>query len=206
MAGFAHFTGCDGSGQKRIDRERLAAWARERFRRRMSTSRISRSKQRDEIRAVLVEHSRDLAAAGRRGRRRGASAAWTSCSATTTAISATVWRQAAMASWRRSPIGCGGRSTTSDRPTSLRSLNRDELEQELDDGGRRSLSPRNAPHGADAGAADSGHGLERPPAGDGPFAVQRSACAAMPRSIPRSSTSAKGCGLFDACGPASASA
>ncbi len=31
MAGLAHFTTRDASGQKRYDRERLVAWARERF-------------------------------------------------------------------------------------------------------------------------------------------------------------------------------
>jgi preprotein translocase subunit SecA len=57
MAGLYHFTTRDASGQKRYDRERLVAWARERFQVDLDLEDL-RNKQRDDIRAVLVEHSR----------------------------------------------------------------------------------------------------------------------------------------------------
>ena len=57
MAGLYHFTTRDASGQKRYDRERLVAWARERFQVDLDLEDLS-NKQRDDIRAVLVEHSR----------------------------------------------------------------------------------------------------------------------------------------------------
>jgi preprotein translocase subunit SecA len=57
MAGLYHFTTRDASGHKRYDRERLAQWARDRFDVELSLDDL-RNKQRDEIRALLVEHSR----------------------------------------------------------------------------------------------------------------------------------------------------
>jgi preprotein translocase subunit SecA len=57
MAGLAHFTTRDASGQKRYDRERLVAWARERFDVDLDLEDL-RNKQRDDIRALLLEHSR----------------------------------------------------------------------------------------------------------------------------------------------------
>ncbi|HTU26147.1 MAG TPA: preprotein translocase subunit SecA, partial [Pirellulales bacterium] len=57
MAGLSHFTTRDQSGQRRYDREGLVAWARDRFQVDLDMDDL-RNKQRDEIRAVLVEHSR----------------------------------------------------------------------------------------------------------------------------------------------------
>ncbi len=57
MAGLAHFTTRDASGQKRYDRERLVAWARERFHVDLDLEDL-RNKQREDIRALLIEHSR----------------------------------------------------------------------------------------------------------------------------------------------------
>ncbi len=59
LAGLYHFTTRDASGQKRYDRERLAAWARERFDVDLDLDDL-RNKQRDEIRALLIEHSRQF--------------------------------------------------------------------------------------------------------------------------------------------------
>ncbi|MHB1036074.1 MAG: preprotein translocase subunit SecA [Pirellulales bacterium] len=58
MAGLYHFTTRDASGQKRYDREKLVAWARERFHAELDVEDL-KSKQRDEIRALLIDHSRD---------------------------------------------------------------------------------------------------------------------------------------------------
>ncbi len=57
LAGMAHFMSQDGSGQKRFDREGCAAWARQRFQHELDIDEM-RSKQREEIRAMLVEKSR----------------------------------------------------------------------------------------------------------------------------------------------------
>jgi preprotein translocase subunit SecA len=57
MAGLYHFTTRDASGQKRYDRDALISWARERFHVDLETNDV-RNLQRDEVRRVLVEHSR----------------------------------------------------------------------------------------------------------------------------------------------------
>jgi len=57
MAGLYHFTTRDAGGHKRYDREKLVEWARERFSAELSLDDL-RNKQRDEIRALLIERSR----------------------------------------------------------------------------------------------------------------------------------------------------
>ena len=57
MAGLIHFTTRDASGQKRYDRDQLVTWARDRFHVDFDLDDL-KNKQQDEIRAVLVEHSR----------------------------------------------------------------------------------------------------------------------------------------------------
>jgi len=57
LAGMAHFTSHDASGQKRLDREGWAAWARQRFQVELDNEEL-KHKQRDEIRAMMVEKSR----------------------------------------------------------------------------------------------------------------------------------------------------
>jgi preprotein translocase subunit SecA len=57
LAGMAHFMSQDPSGQKRFDREGWAAWARSRFQVELDVEEL-KSKQRDEIRALMVEKSR----------------------------------------------------------------------------------------------------------------------------------------------------
>jgi preprotein translocase subunit SecA len=57
LAGLYHFTVRDSSGHKRYDREKLAVWARDRFQVELDLEDL-RNKQRDEIRALLVQHSR----------------------------------------------------------------------------------------------------------------------------------------------------
>ncbi len=59
LAGLYHFTTEDSDGKKRVDREALVAWARERFGIELDVSEL-KSRQRDEIRSLLVEHSRAL--------------------------------------------------------------------------------------------------------------------------------------------------
>jgi len=64
MAGLYHFTMRDAGGHKRYDREKLVAWARDRFDVRSLTLEDLKNRQRDEIRALLIEHSRRFAERG----------------------------------------------------------------------------------------------------------------------------------------------
>ncbi len=57
MAGLYHFTTRDASGQKRYDRDQLVAWARDRFQVNLDVEDL-KNKQRDDIRALLIDHSR----------------------------------------------------------------------------------------------------------------------------------------------------
>ena len=61
MAGLYHFTTRDAGGHKRYDREGLVGWARERFHVELNLEDL-KNKQRDEIRALLVEQSRQYTA------------------------------------------------------------------------------------------------------------------------------------------------
>ncbi len=61
MAGLYHFTKQDASGHKRVDRDSLVAWARERFNVELDVEDL-KNRQRDEIRSLLVDHSRALQA------------------------------------------------------------------------------------------------------------------------------------------------
>jgi preprotein translocase subunit SecA len=58
LAGMAHFMSQESSGQKRFDREGWAAWARGRFQVELDIDDL-KNKQRDEIRALMIEKSRD---------------------------------------------------------------------------------------------------------------------------------------------------
>jgi preprotein translocase subunit SecA len=64
MAGLYHFTMKDAAGHKRYDREKLVEWARERFGVELSIEDL-RNKQRHEIHALLLEHSRRATTAAR---------------------------------------------------------------------------------------------------------------------------------------------
>jgi preprotein translocase subunit SecA len=64
MAGLDHFTMRDALGHKRYDREKLVEWAKERFGVDLSMEDL-RNKQRHEIFALLVEHSRQATTAAR---------------------------------------------------------------------------------------------------------------------------------------------
>ena len=57
LAGLSHFTSQDASGHKRVDREALVAWARQRFDVDLDVDDL-KNRQRDEIRGLLVEHSK----------------------------------------------------------------------------------------------------------------------------------------------------
>lgn len=57
LAGLYHFTTRDQRGQKRYDRELLVDWARDRFEVELDLEDL-RNKQRDEIRSLLLDHSR----------------------------------------------------------------------------------------------------------------------------------------------------
>jgi preprotein translocase subunit SecA len=64
MAGLYHFTMKDAGGHKRYDREKLVEWARERFGVELCLEDL-RNKQRHEIHALLIEHSRRATTAAR---------------------------------------------------------------------------------------------------------------------------------------------
>ncbi len=57
MTGMYYFTKQDAHGQKRMDRESLLAWARQRFEVDLTLDDL-KNRQRDEIQAMLVEHSK----------------------------------------------------------------------------------------------------------------------------------------------------
>ncbi len=57
LAGLYRFTARDASGAKHVRREELVEWAKRRFGIELSVDEL-RNKQRDEVRAVLLEHSR----------------------------------------------------------------------------------------------------------------------------------------------------
>jgi preprotein translocase subunit SecA len=59
MTGLYHFTTQDDRGGKRVDRDKLVAWARERFDVDLNLDDL-KNRQRDEIHSLLVEHSRAL--------------------------------------------------------------------------------------------------------------------------------------------------
>jgi preprotein translocase subunit SecA len=60
MAGLSHFTTRDAGGHKRYDREGLVQWARKRFDVDLDLEDL-KNRQRDEIRALLIDHSRRFA-------------------------------------------------------------------------------------------------------------------------------------------------
>ena len=62
-------------GQKRYDRDQLVAWARERFHVDLDIDDL-RNKQRDEIRGLLVEHSRRRSRSGQSGSRPRLTSRW----------------------------------------------------------------------------------------------------------------------------------
>ena len=97
-------------------------------------------------------------------------------------------------------LACGSGWTTTCRRSCSPSSTATSWSGRLDDGGRRPLSVPKSAAWSGRSCCSARHGLEGPPAGDGPLAIAASACAAMPRSIPRSSTSARACGSSSRCG------
>ncbi len=61
MVGLSHFTARDASGHKRYEREGLVEWARQRFHVDLDLEDL-KNRQRDEIRDLLIEHSRNYLA------------------------------------------------------------------------------------------------------------------------------------------------
>ena len=61
MVGLSHFTARDASGHKRYEREGLVEWARQRFEVDLDLEDL-KNRQRDEIRDLLISHSRQYAA------------------------------------------------------------------------------------------------------------------------------------------------
>ena len=176
LAGLYHFTTQDAGGQKRYDREKLVDWARQRFAVELDLDDL-RNKQRDEVRDLLIEHSRRASAAGRRRR-------WPRCSSRSPGCfrpdagrrSSTAGRvDGSRQRLRWPPLSAWLHEQLDLRPAGRRAgrLDRAAAGTAAVVGGRRPLPARNPPHGAVAGAATARHRLERPSAGDGPPALQR---------------------------------
>ncbi len=196
MAGIYRCGG--GAARSQLDREELVAWARERFGIVARTSTICATRHRPRCcnccsptasvrrRQAGEGHRRSAASRRRTGRRR-----------------ATSTRRGLL---NRSPPGPRKRWRANRTAEEIGGARRGSARRTAAARCRRPLPPRDAPDGAVAPAADPRYDLERPPAGDGPPAQLASACSAMPRSIPRSSTSAKACGCSSRCGSRSATA
>ncbi len=171
LAGLYHFTTQDSGGQKRYDREKLVDWARERFAVELDLDDL-RNKQRDEVRDMLIEHSRraqqlaaqTLAEVQQQIARLFPPEATEGLTAGITSSGGSL-AAASRLDARAPPSRPAQRRTGEARPR--------RVGKAAGRGGRRSLPPRNPPHGAVAGAATAGHCLERSPAGDGPPALER---------------------------------
>jgi preprotein translocase subunit SecA len=130
MAGLFHFTTQDANGQKRVDRDRLVAWARERFDIDLNLDDL-KNRQRDEIRGLLVEHSRaqqKQANAALAEAHRQVEKLFSACSPGETAAIASGGNGAlvSLADWTR-------QSLRIDVPLeALERLNRDQLERRLE--------------------------------------------------------------------------
>jgi preprotein translocase subunit SecA len=130
LAGLYHFTTQDDKGQRRVDRDALAAWARERFGIELDLADL-KGRQREEIHSLLVEHSRALqqqANAALAEAHRQVDKLFNACSPGETAAIASGGNGAlvSLADWTR-------QSLRIDVPLeSLERLNRDQLERRLE--------------------------------------------------------------------------
>ena len=128
MAGLYRFA--TGAGNARIDRDALVDWARERFEVELDLEDL-KNKQRDEIRAVLLVHSRDAQQRAVEALSVVKEKVDALFPAAETHRRAGPGRTAATASWSPCRTGCKTRCAASCRPTTLEKLRRDELEQTL---------------------------------------------------------------------------
>ncbi len=124
------FTTQDGQGQKRVDRERLVAWARERFDVDISVEDL-KNRQRDEIQALLVEHSKAQlarASAALVEAHQQVDKLYAGADAEMTAAVVTGGNGAltSLSSWLRQSLHCDL------PPENLAKLNREQLERKLE--------------------------------------------------------------------------
>lgn len=130
VAGMYYFTTQDEKGQKRVDRDRLVAWARERFGVELDVADI-RGRQRDEIQSLLVEHSRAqqqqanavLVEAQQRVEKLYSSAAATQTAGVVTGGNGAL---SSLSEWLKQSLHCEL------PPEKLARLDRDELEQRVE--------------------------------------------------------------------------
>jgi preprotein translocase subunit SecA len=130
LAGISHFTTQDSNGHKRVDREALAAWARERFEVPLDADDL-KTRQREEIRGLLVEHSKaqqERANAAIAEAHRQVEKLFGMCSPGETAAIASGGNGAlvSLADWTRTSLKINVPLE------SLERLNRDELERRLE--------------------------------------------------------------------------
>jgi len=129
MTGLYYFTTQDAHGQKRMDRDKLVAWARDRFDAELDLDDL-KNRQRDEIREVLVAHSRaqqERANAALAEVHRQVDKIFNSAASTATVGLATGGNGAlaSLSDWLRKSLDCEM------PPETLAPLNRDQLEQRL---------------------------------------------------------------------------
>jgi len=130
VAGMYYFTTQDEKGQKRVDRDRLIAWARERFGVELDVADI-RGRQREEIKSLLVEHSRAqqqqanavLVEAQQRVEKLYSSAAATQTAGVVTGGNGAL---SSLSEWLKQSLHCEL------PPEKLARLDRDELEQRVE--------------------------------------------------------------------------
>ncbi len=126
--GLLHFTHRDPTGHKRYDREGLVAWARQRFDAPIHLEDL-RSKQRDEVVAILLEYSRRAArqaAAASQAARQKIAEFLNSNLPDSAPLGSDNGRLQTLVDWLQRELGCQV------RPEKLASLNRKQLANELD--------------------------------------------------------------------------
>ncbi len=130
LAALSHFTSQDATGHKRVDRESLVAWARQRFDVELALEDL-KNLQRDEIQGLLVEHSQNLqkkASAVLEEARRQVDKLFNTTAATQTAGVASGGNGVltSLSNWLQQSLHCEL------PPEKLAPLNREQLERRLE--------------------------------------------------------------------------
>ena len=205
MAGLYHFTTRDAGGHKRYDREKLVDWARERFDVELSRRRPARTSSATRSASCWSSTAAHVAEQAKQAMAEADAAARRAVRPTTppTETRREPPRQRQAAS--RCPTGSRQNCDCELAAEEMAALDREQLERRLTDGRRRPLSgPKcgrwNGPWSCRCSTRPGKTTCWR-----WTTCAAASACGATPRSIPRSSTSAKACGPSRRCGTRSAS-
>ena len=166
MAGLYHFTMRDAGGHKRYDREKLVGWARDRFEVELDLEDL-KNKQRDEIRALLVEKSREHAAAAQNAMATIEShlddmVAEADTPAEMISAAAGSGKLKKLSDWLKAELDCDL------SPEEMARLEPEQLRRHLTEIVEERYRPEMRKDGTGTSVAASRHGLERPPLGHGP--------------------------------------